>query len=59
MFRVDAEAERVGQVACTAGVALTQLRPADGAGLEEMFLILTSDTQRGPHPAATSQGAVA
>ncbi len=29
-----------------AGVALTELRAADGAGLEEMFLELTADTQR-------------
>ena len=29
-----------------AGVALTELRTADGAGLEEMFLELTADTQR-------------
>jgi ABC-2 type transport system ATP-binding protein len=59
VFRVDADAERVGRVAWTAGVALTELRPADGAGLEEMFLTLTADTQRDRHPAATSQGAVA
>ena len=31
---------------CAAGVALTELRAADGAGLEEMFLELTADTQR-------------
>ena len=28
------------------GIALTELRSADGAGLEEMFLELTADTQR-------------
>ncbi|HJR38072.1 MAG TPA: ATP-binding cassette domain-containing protein [Nocardioidaceae bacterium] len=59
MFRVEADAELVGHVAWTAGVALTELRPADGAGLEEMFLTLTADTQRDRHPAATPQGAVA
>jgi ABC-2 type transport system ATP-binding protein len=59
VFRVDADAELVGHVAWTAGVALTELRPADGAGLEEMFLTLTAHTQRDRHPAATSQGAVA
>jgi ABC-2 type transport system ATP-binding protein len=59
VFRVDADAERVGHVAWTAGVALTELRPADGAGLEEMFLSLTADTQRDRHPAASPQGAVA
>jgi ABC-2 type transport system ATP-binding protein len=56
-FRVEADAELVGHVAAAAGVALTQLRPADGAGLEEMFLTLTADTQRDRHPAATRQGA--
>jgi ABC-2 type transport system ATP-binding protein len=59
VFRVDADAEHVGHVAWTAGIALTELRPADGAGLEEMFLTLTADTQRDRHPAVTSQGAVA
>jgi ABC-2 type transport system ATP-binding protein len=59
VFRVDAEAELVGHVAWTAGVALTELRPADGAGLEEMFLTLTANTQRDRHPSATWQGAVA
>jgi ABC-2 type transport system ATP-binding protein len=29
-----------------AGVALDELRTAEGAGLEEMFLELTADTQR-------------
>ena len=59
VFRVDADAELVGHLAWTAGIALTELRPADGAGLEEMFLTLTADTQRDRHPAVTSQGAVA
>ena len=45
-LRVDADADVVGQVAQRAGVALTELRAADGAGLEEMFLELTADTQR-------------
>src|SRR3954462_14387073 len=44
--RTQAEAARVGEVALAAGVALTELRPADGAGLEEMFLELTAETQR-------------
>ena len=35
---------RVG--ALTAGIALTELRSAEGAGLEDMFLSLTADTQR-------------
>jgi len=29
-----------------AGIALTELRSAEGAGLEDMFLSLTADTQR-------------
>ena len=44
--RTSADAERVGQVALAAGVALTELRSADGAGLEEMFLELTAESQR-------------
>ncbi|HET6654488.1 MAG TPA: ATP-binding cassette domain-containing protein [Nocardioides sp.] len=45
-FRSDADPAEVGKVAAEAGVALVELRPADGAGLEEMFLQLTADTQR-------------
>ena len=45
-FRADAEAELVGKVAHAAGVPLLELRPAEGAGLEEMFLELTATTQR-------------
>jgi len=44
--RTDADAAQVGRVALCAGVPLTELRPADGAGLEEMFLELTKDTAR-------------
>jgi len=44
--RTSADPEQVGQIALTAGVALTELRSADGAGLEEMFLELTAETQR-------------
>ena len=43
--RTDAEPAVVGLVARESGVALTELRTADG-GLEEMFLALTADTQR-------------
>jgi len=42
----DATPDRVGEVALAAHVVLTELRAADGAGLEEMFLELTADTQR-------------
>src|SRR4051794_40318680 len=44
--RTDADPARVGTVALTAGIALTELRSAEGAGLEDMFLSLTADTQR-------------
>ncbi len=46
LLRTDAEPELVGKIALSAGIALTELRAADGAGLEEMFLELTADTQR-------------
>jgi ABC-2 type transport system ATP-binding protein len=42
----QADTEQVGRIAFAAGLPLVELRPADGAGLEEMFLHLTSDTQR-------------
>jgi ABC-2 type transport system ATP-binding protein len=42
----EAELAVVGQAAFTAGVPLTELRAADGAGLEEMFLSLTAESQR-------------
>jgi ABC-2 type transport system ATP-binding protein len=45
-LRVEADPDVVGQVALRAGVALRELRAADGAGLEEMFLELTAETQR-------------
>ena len=42
----DASPDHVGEIALAAQVVLTELRTADGAGLEEMFLELTADTQR-------------
>jgi ABC-2 type transport system ATP-binding protein len=45
-LRTDADPGLVGKVALEAGVALTELRAADGAGLEEMFLELTAETAR-------------
>jgi ABC-2 type transport system ATP-binding protein len=45
-LRTDADPATVGKAAAAAGVALIELRPADGAGLEEMFLQLTQNTQR-------------
>ena len=44
--RTDADPAQVGRIALAAGVPLTELRPADGAGLEEMFLELTKDDAR-------------
>ncbi len=45
-LRTDADAVQVGKVALDAGIALTELRAATDAGLEEMFLELTAATQR-------------
>ena len=45
-FRADADTDLVGKVAHAAGVPLHELRAADGAGLEEMFLELTAETSR-------------
>ena len=42
----EGELAAVGQAAFAAGVPLTELRAADGAGLEEMFLALTAESQR-------------
>ena len=44
--QTDASPDQVGEVALAARVVLTELRAADGAGLEEMFLELTADSQR-------------
>ncbi len=45
-LRSDVEPVQIGKVAAAAGIALVELRPAEGAGLEDMFLQLTADTQR-------------
>jgi ABC-2 type transport system ATP-binding protein len=42
----QADTELVGKIAFAAGVPVIELGPAGGAGLEEMFLELTADTQR-------------
>ena len=44
-LRVQASPEQVGRAALSAGVVLTDLRTG-GAGLEDLFLELTADTQR-------------
>ena len=51
LVRTDADPARVGAVALAGGIALTGLRSAEGAGLEDMFLSLTADTQREGVPA--------
>ena len=43
---VESDLATVGQIAFAAGIPLTELRAADGAGLEEMFLALTTESQR-------------
>jgi ABC-2 type transport system ATP-binding protein len=45
-FVVKGTGEQIGRAAASAGVVLTELRPAEGAGLEEMFLQLTADDAR-------------
>jgi ABC-2 type transport system ATP-binding protein len=45
-LRTEAAPEEAGLVALSAGIPLTELRAADGAGLEEMFLELTAETAR-------------
>jgi ABC-2 type transport system ATP-binding protein len=45
-LRADADPQLVGEVAHRAGIVLRELRAADGAGLEEMFLELTAETAR-------------
>ena len=42
----DASPDQVGEMALAAQLVLTELRTADGAGLEEMFLELTADHRR-------------
>jgi len=49
-LRAEADPDLVGRVALAAGTPLTELRAADGAGLEEMFLELTADTARESTP---------
>ena len=61
---MQADAEAVGQAAADAGVALTELRPAGGGGLEQLFLTLTAgDVHQGGRPmtatTAPAAGAVA
>ena len=50
-LRTEADALLVGKIALEAGIALSELRVAEGAGLEALFLELTSTTQREGAPA--------
>jgi ABC-2 type transport system ATP-binding protein len=45
-LHADADSAAVGRVAFDAGIPLAELRAADGAGLEEIFLSLTAQSQR-------------
>jgi ABC-2 type transport system ATP-binding protein len=45
-LRIEAQPEVVGRLARSADTALVELRAADDAGLEDMFLALTAETQR-------------
>ncbi len=54
-----AETAHVGTVAFAAGVPVIELKPADGTGLEEMFLELTAETQRDSTRHTHPQGALA
>lgn len=47
-FRAEVDPIVVGRAAAAAGVVLAELRPAEGAGLEELFLQLTADDAREP-----------
>ena len=52
----DAEPDQISQVALRAGVALTELRPAqDGGNLEELFFRLTAGEEPPPNGSASSQ----
>ena len=49
-LQTDADSLLVGQIAASQQITLIELRAADGAGLEEMFLQLTSDTRGDTRP---------
>ena len=57
-LRVDCESAEVGRTALGAGVVLTELR-SGAAGLEDLFLELTADTQRDAPSATVPEGASA
>jgi ABC-2 type transport system ATP-binding protein len=45
-LRAECDPIDIGRVAASAGIVLAELRPAEGAGLEELFLQLTADDAR-------------
>lgn len=45
-LRAEVDPVVIGRAAAAGGVVLTELRPAEGEGLEEMFLQLTADDAR-------------
>ncbi|MGN6724208.1 MAG: ABC transporter ATP-binding protein [Marmoricola sp.] len=45
-WRTEIEPVEVGRIAAASGITLVELRPADGAGLEELFLELTANDAR-------------
>jgi ABC-2 type transport system ATP-binding protein len=49
-LRSDAEPAQIGKIAAAENLTLVELRPAEGAGLEDLFLQLTADTQREGDP---------
>jgi ABC-2 type transport system ATP-binding protein len=49
-LHVELSAEEVAKVAAEAGVVLVEIRESSAGGLEEMFLELTSETQRDALP---------
>ncbi|WP_182524248.1 ABC transporter ATP-binding protein [Nocardioides dongkuii] len=53
-LRVEAEPVQVGRAALEHGIVLSDLRTG-GAGLEDLFLELTSGSQREGHPSAATQ----
>jgi ABC-2 type transport system ATP-binding protein len=54
-FRAECDPIDIGRAAAAAGVVLAELRPADGEGLEELFLELTADDAREPVAGANPQ----
>jgi ABC-2 type transport system ATP-binding protein len=58
-LRAEVEPVEIGRAAAAAGIVLVELRPAEGAGLEELFLELTADDAREAVGTPTTQGAPA